>query len=307
MGYALIFDTIPYRPKEANYWDTLGREVEEYYGPLDDISDLMVPGTSNAHISDVLLAAEGINQYMSGHGCDATCLLPMADLAERLGGIVLANKARSAHASIRARSDWTAQEIGDFIYDALSVSTEEELTKPTEFQGQTHQTFANAFSGWLSSYFPRTEVADIDAYLRGKWKQVAQTHPEIWSAHQASKLGPRIDGETALALLKQCGFDGAFKIRRAKPAIDATAPVHFLWIETLEGREVVVVGFADATSLLDVASWSELARIPSGRSLNRKTQWLASQNKQFMIDRDSLSITEPKFLRPLPKKLAYLD
>ncbi|MBO9435739.1 hypothetical protein J7394_16075, partial [Ruegeria sp. R13_0] len=70
---------------------------------------------------------------------------------------------------------------------------------------------------------------------------------------------------------------------------------------------VVVVGFADATSLLDVASWSELARTPSNPPLNSKTQWLASQNKQFMIDRDSLSITEPRFLRPLPKKLVYLS
>ncbi|MBO9437032.1 hypothetical protein J7394_22780, partial [Ruegeria sp. R13_0] len=278
MGYALIFDTIPYRPKEAEYWDTLGREVEEHYGPLDDISDLLVPGTSNAHVSDVLLAAEGINQFMSGHGCDATCLLPMADLAERLGGVVLANKARSAHASIGARSDWTAQEIDDFIYDALLVLTDEELTKQPEVQGQTHQPFEIAFSKWLSSHFPRMEVADVDAYMRERWKQVGQTHPEIWSAHQTSKLGPRIDGETAFALLKQCGFDGAFKVRKAKPEIDAVAPVHFLWIETLEGSEVVVVGFADATSLLDVASWSELARTPSNPPLNSKTQWLASQN-----------------------------
>ncbi|CUH41742.1 hypothetical protein [Ruegeria atlantica] len=307
MGYALIFDTIPYRPQEAKYWDTLGREVEEYYGPLDDISDLMVPETSNAHISSVLLAAEGINQYMSGHGCDATCLLPMADLAERLGGVVLANKTRSAHATIKARSEWTTQEINDFIHGALLVLTDEELAKQTEVQVQTHQTFESAFAEWLNSHFPRMEVADIDAYLRGKWMQVGQTYPEIWSVHQTSKLGSRIDGETAFALLKQCGFDGAFKIRRAKPEIDAAAPVHFLWIETLEGSEVVVVGFADATSLLDVASWSELARTPSSPPLSSKTQWVASQNKQFMIDRDSLSITEPRFLRPLPKKLVYLN
>ncbi len=303
----MIFDTIPYRPKEARYWEALGREVEEYYEPLADISDLMVQGTNNAHISDVLLATEGINQFMSGHGCDATCLLPMADLAERLGGIVLANKARSAHATIKARSEWATQEINDFIHDALLVLTDEELAKQTEIQGQTNQAFETAFSEWLNSYFPRMEVADIDAYLRGKWKQVGQTHPEIWSTHQTRKLGPKIDGETAFTLLKQCGSDGAFKIRRAKPAVDATAPVHFLWIETIEGREVVVVGFADATSLLDVASWSELARTPSSPPLNSKTQWLASHNKQFMIDRDSLSVTEPKFLRPLPKKLVYLN
>ncbi|MVO17114.1 hypothetical protein [Parasedimentitalea huanghaiensis] len=97
----MIFDTIPYRTKEAKYWETLGNEIEEHYGLLDDISDLMVRRTSNAHISDVLLAAEGINQYTSGHGCDATCLLPMADLAEKLGGIVLAKKVRSAHETIK--------------------------------------------------------------------------------------------------------------------------------------------------------------------------------------------------------------
>ncbi len=303
----MIFDTIPYRSKEAEYWEALGSKVEEYHGPLDDISDLMVRGTDNAHISDVLLAAEGINQYTSGHSCDATCLLPMADLAEKLGGIFLAKKARSAHKTIKTNSDWTTQEVDDFIHDALLVLTDEEIAERTQVQAKADQAFLRAFAEWLQSYFPRKEVADINAYLREKWTQVRQTHPEIWCAHQIGKLGPRINGETAFALLKQCGFEGAAKIRTAKPAVDATAPVHFLWIETTEGREIVIVRFADATSLLDVASWSELARTPSSPPLNSKTQWLASQNKQFMIDRDSLSIAEPRFLRPLPRKLVYLN
>lgn len=307
MSYALIFDTIPYRPKEAEYWEALGREVEEYHAPLGDISDLMVRGTNDAHISDVLLAAEGINQFMSGHGCNASCLLPMADLAEQLGGIVLATKARSAHKTIKTSSDWTAQDIDNFIQDALLLWTDEERAQQKQVQTQAHQLFEQAFADWLRVYFPRTEVEDINAYLREKWQQVRQLHPEIWRAYQIGELGPRIDGETALALLKQSSFEGAFKVRRAKPALDATAPVHFLWIETVEGPEVVIVDFADATSLLDVASWTELARTPSSPPRHGKTQWLASQNKQFMIDPDTLSIVEPKFLRPLPQKLVYLE
>ena len=97
------------------------------------------------------------------------------------------------------------------------------------------------------------------------------------------------------------------KVRRAKPAIDATAPVHFLWIETIESREIVIVGFAEATSLIGVRSWTELARTPSSPPRGSKTQWFASQNKQFMIDRNDLSIAEPKFLRPLSRKLVYLN
>lgn len=306
MRYALIFDTIPYRPKEAEYWEALGREVEEYHAPLDDISDLMVRGTDDAHISDVLLAAEGINQFISGHGCNASCLLPMADLAEQLGSIVLATKARSAYNTIKTSSDWTAQDIDNFIHDALLLWTDEERAEQKQVQTQTHLGFEQSFADWLRAYFPRTEMEDINAYLREKWQQVRQMHPEIWRAYQIGKFGPRIDGETALTLLKQSGFEGAFKVRRAKPALDATAPVHFLWIETIEGPVVVIVGFADATSLLDVVSWAELARIPSSPHRHGKTQWLASQNKQFMIDPDTLLIAEPKFLRPLPQKLVYL-
>ena len=302
----MIFDTIPYRPQEAKYWEDLGREVEEYHGPLDSISDLMVLGTDNAHISDILLAAEGINQFLSGHGCDATCLLPMADLAEGLGGIVLAKKARSAHEMIKIRSDWAVHEIDELIQDALLIWTDEDRAEQKKHHAQTHQALERTFAEWLMSHFPRAEVADLNAYLRERWGQVRQTHPEIWRAYQIGKLGPRIDGETALELLNQCGFKGAFKIRKAKPALDATAPIHFLWTETMEGREIVIVGFADATSLMDVASRTELARTPSSPPRNSKTQWFASQNKQFMIDRDRLAIVEPKFLRSLPRKLAYL-
>lgn len=307
MGAALIFDTVPYSAKEAKYWAALGSEVEDYYGPLDDISCLMVGGTDNAHVSDLLLAAEGINQYFSGHPCDAACLLPMADLAERLGGHTLAKKAKAADRTINTSSNWTTQQTDNFIHDALLVLTEEEISQNEQAQArQSFQSFKRAFADWLKAHFPRKEVADIDAYLREKWEQVRNMHPDIWRAYQIGKLGPRIDGESAYTLLKQVGSSGAFKVRKPRPRDDATAPVYFLWIETIEGREVVIVGFADAISLLDVNSWSELARMPASPPLNRSTRWLANQNKQFMIDRDTLQIAEPKLLKPLTKKLNYL-
>ncbi|MFY0680258.1 MAG: hypothetical protein JXR13_06755 [Thalassovita sp.] len=127
------------------------------------------------------------------------------------------------------------------MHDMLLVLTEEELAKQSAVQGETHHALKFAFAEWLNSNFPRLEVPDIGADLRKKGKQVAYTYPEIWSAHQASQLRPKIDGETALALLRQCGFTGAFRDRRAIPAIDATASVHFLWNIPLEGAEVVTL------------------------------------------------------------------
>lgn len=305
--FTVIFETIPYRATEAKIWEALGCEVKDYYGPLDDISDLMVGGTDNVHISDVILSAEGINQYFSGHACDVTCLLPMGDLAEKLGGSVLATKARAAHKTIKAHPGWGPQEINNFIHDALLVLSDEENAKYAQETPEAHQAFEGAFAKWLMSSFPRLEVADVKAYLRMKWAQVRQSHPEIWRAQQIGRLGPRIDGTAAFELLIQCGFQGAFTIRTEKHAVAATAPFHFQWIETVEGPEVVIVHFGDAMSLLDVASWRELARTPANVSLDGDSKWLVSQNKQFMIDRDSLTISEPKFLRPLPKKLIYLQ
>ncbi len=303
----MTFETIPYPAKEADAWQALGREIKDYYEQLDRISDLMVAGTGNAHISDSILAAEGINQYMSGHSCDVSCLLPMADLAEKLGGAVLASKARSAQKTIKANSGWTHQEIDNFIHDALLVLSEEEIAARTQATAQSPHLFEASFAKWLESDFPREEVDNIDTYLSDTWRQVKKAHPEIWRTQQVGSLGPRLDGEAAFALLNQCGFEGALKVRRAKPAVAAMSPVQLLWIETVEGREVVIVNFADAMSLLDVSSWSELASTPSSPPRNSRTEWLLSQKKQFMIDRDSLSITEPKFLRRLPRKLIYLN
>lgn len=303
----MIFEAIPYGPKEAPAWGALGDQLEDYYGPLDECSALMVRGTDNAHLNGVILGAEGINQFMSGHDCDLSCLRPMAELAEQLGGVTLASKATAADATIKDNPDWDDQRISDFIYDSLLVHCGEDKEDNTEAAIQEHDEFAKAFASWLKASFPRVEVQDLDTYLRKKWEDVRQAHPEIWRARQLEHLGPRLNAQSVLALLNECGFQGHHTVRRPAPKIVAEAPVYFLWVETLEGPEVVAVGFADAISLIDVASWREIARGPSTPPLNSNAAWRVGQKKQFMIDRDTLVIAEPKFLRPLSKKLVYLS
>jgi hypothetical protein len=302
----MIFDKIPYPTKAAEGWEALGREVEEYHGPLDDISVLMVPETDNAHISDVILAAEGINQFMSGHSCDASCLLPMASLAVELGNKVVAERAKSAHDILQAQPNWTSQEIHNFINDSLLIWSEEEIAENTRAANQAHETFEQKFASWLRDSFPRVEIADIDAYLSHKWELVLEHHPEIWCAKQIGDLSVRIDGKVAFELLKQCGFQGALKVRWPKPAIAAKTPIFWLWIRAIGGRELVLVRFSDAISLIDLESWQELARTPCSPSPNNNSEWSVLKCKQFMVDLADLSLSEPKFLRPLPKKLVYL-
>ncbi len=303
----MIFEQIPYRANDANSWRNLGQQVEEYYDPLDDISGLLVGGTNNAHISPIILAAEGINQYMSGHACDATCLGPMADLAGKLGNGVLAKKARSAQETIKAHPGWTSQQVHDFLHDALLVLTDTERSQPADDTGQTHEDFAHAFANWLHVHFPRVEVADITTYLAEKWGQVRQEHPYIWHARQVHILGPQINGEAAYKLLDQCGLDGAQRVKRPRPASAANAPFRYVWVNTIKGPEVVIIRFADSISLIDVGSWREVARVPSDPLSDEDGMWRASQKKQFVIERESLAIIQPRLLRPLPRRLLYLD
>lgn len=303
----MIFDKIPYSPEQADDWDALGHEFKEYYLQFaDNVIDLMVAGTNNAHIGDAILAADGINRFQGGFSCDQSCLLPMATLSAELGGEALAEVAWETYQTIQSHSNWTAQEIDDYIHNNLLVTKWKEIVERTRVSNKIHGDFGRNFASWLETDFPRIEVADTRSYVLQKWKQVKDVYPEIWRGKQIDLLDTQINGEVAFSLLNQCGFQGIQKMRHPEWAA-VTAPIYWVWVKALEGDELMLVRFADAVSLIDMATWHELARSPSIAPRNGNNQWLATQRKQFMIDRDTFSILEPKFFRPLPKKLVYMQ